>query len=198
MAKEMNLEEKIIRRNKIPILPFDQEWKENFEMHQTKNMEKISKEIVEKVNEEKQGEQHIKGYRKKKKLLMDKILELSNEANTTNNGQALIQLETAKDEILRINDSLDELQYQQEILPKEIEKLNFQLLKETIALAYEDIKAGSERSNKVMAEIIELRKQLTEKWDEKIQLENRVNGLYSYLHNTLGHEETDKLDRAFL
>lgn len=198
MAKEMNLEEKIIRRNKIPILPFDQEWKENFEIHQTKNMEKISKEIVEKVNEEKQGEQHIKGYRKKKKQLMDKILELSNEANTTNNEQALVQLETAKDEILRINDSLDELQYQQEILPKEIEKLNFQLLKETIALAYEDIKEGSGRSKKVMEEIIELRKQLTEKWDEKIHLENRVNALYSYLHNTLGHEETDKLDRAFL
>ncbi|MBB6218795.1 putative nucleic acid-binding Zn-ribbon protein [Anaerosolibacter carboniphilus] len=198
MAKEMDLEEKIVRRNKIPILPFDQEWKENFGIHQTKTMEEISKEIMEKVNEEKQGEHQIQRFRKKKKQLMNKILELSNEANTSNNDQALVQLESAKDEILRINDQLDELQYQQEILPKEIEKLNFDLLKETIALAYEDIKEGSERSKTVMEEILELRKQLTEKWDEKISLENRVNSLYSYLHNTLGHEETDKLDRMFL
>ncbi len=198
MAKEMDLEERIIRKNKIPILPFDQAWKENFEVYQTKTMEKISKEIMMKVDEEKQGEYQLKIYRNKKKQLMDKILELSNEANTTNNVEALTQLESAKDEILRINDQLDELHYQRESTPKEIERLNYELLKETIALAYEDIKEDSGRSKKVMEEIVALRKQLTEKWEEKIQLEDRVNALYSYLHNTLGHEETDKLDRMFL
>lgn len=198
MAKEMELEERIIRRNKIPILPFDPEWKSNFQEHMTKDMKKIIQELTDKVAEEKQAIHQLKICKKEKKYLMEKILQWSDEANTNNNDQALIQLEAAKEEILKINDNIDALQFRLEMLPKEIEQLNFRLLKETIRLAYEDIRQGSERAKTLMEEILELRKRLTEKWDEKIHVENRIHGLYSYLHNTLGHEETDKLDRLFL
>jgi len=47
-------------------------------------------------------------------------------------------------------------------------------------------------------DITRLRQQLHEKWEEKFNCERRTETLYSYLHNTLGHEETNKLDKHFL
>lgn len=198
MIKDITLEEHIIRRKRIPILIESKEWRNLFEENSTKQMRKISKELEVMISEEKSAAQLLRNYQRQKKIFMERILRLSDEVNSGDNPVALEQLEATKRGIIDINQQMEELQFKLDTLPKEIDRLNLELLKETVGIAYEDIRISGQKLPKLTEEILQLRQSLTEKWEEKIQTETRVQELYSYLHNTLGHEETDKLDKQFL
>lgn len=197
MTSEIVLDEKLIKKNKIPVLVLDKDWKSLFEKNMTRPMKKAAKNLETMVAEEKQAIRQMTIYKKQKKALMKKILQFSDEVNHNQKEEALGKLEQAKNQILEINDQIDELQYKLETLPKEIEKLNLMLLKDTIVLAYKGIEEDSTKIDVLTEEIGKLRQQLAERWDEKITLEEGVQRMYSYLHNTLGHEETNKLDKKF-
>jgi len=195
----MDLNENIIRKNKISVLIKDKAWKELFEPHMTRSMNKIVKEIEKLLTEERNTKIELKKYQKQKKKLMESILYLSDELNRHHNESALEKLEKAKEEILKINPKIDELQWKlEQILPKEIEKYNLDLLKETVEIAYRDIQEGNKKVSSLTEKITNLRQQLSDAWEEKIATEQRVEALYSYLHHTLGYEETNKLDEQFL
>ncbi len=198
MTKDIDLEEHIIRRKKIPILIDSKEWRSLFGEVPTKQMLKISKDLQTAMNEEKSVTLQIRNCQKQKKTFMDRILKLSDEVNSGDNAVALEQLEVTKKAIMDMNQQIEELQFKLETVPKEIDCLNLALLKETVSLAYKDIRDCGQKIPTLTEEVLQLRQSLTEKWEEKIQMETRVQGLYSYLHNTLGHEETDKLDKQFL
>ncbi|WP_168198220.1 coiled-coil domain-containing protein [Crassaminicella thermophila] len=198
MAKDIVLDEYIIKKNKIPILIKDKNWKALFEEHLTRAMKKIVKDLELKLAEEKEAMRQMKVYKKLKKNLMEKILYLSDEVNNNQKKEALNKLEETKEKLLEVNDKIDEFLFQIEILPKEIERLNLELLTETVKIAYKDIEEGNEKIDELTEEILKLRQQLKNDWDEKINLEKRVEDLYSYLHNTLGYEQTNKFDRKFL
>ncbi|WP_129598198.1 hypothetical protein [Anaerophilus nitritogenes] len=198
MEKNIELDQNIIKKNKIPILIEDGEWTSLFESTMTRSMEKTSKVLKEKVIEYREATKQIKIYKKLKKDLMERVLQISNEVNNNQNDSVLDSLEQTKDKILQANDKIDEFQFMIETLPKEIEILNKALLTETISIAYEKIEKGSSKIKDLTDEIIKLRDQLKRSWDEKIELEKTVDDLYHYLHDTLGHEETNKLDRKFL
>ncbi|QZY55762.1 hypothetical protein [Crassaminicella profunda] len=198
MAKNIVLDEYIMKKNKIPVLTKDAEWKALFEPYMTKSMKRVAKELEKKVAEEQDAMKQMKVHRKLKQNLMGRILQLSDEVNNSKNEEALIKLEDAKEKLLQVNDRLDEFQFKIETLPKEIEMLNMELLKESIEIAYKDIEDGNEKLKTLTEEIIKLRDQLKSSWDEKLNLESRVEVLYAYLHNTLGYEQTNKLDKEFL
>ena len=198
MTKDFFVEEDLIRRKKIPVLIIDHEWKALFEKNMTKPMKKIAQELNEKLSDEKKATVQLKVYKKLKRQLREKILLLSDEVNTKEKENSIMKLEETKKQILEINKQMDELEYQLEILPREIEKLNYLLLVETIEMAYSDIKEGNAIIPGLADEIIHLRQQLREKWEKKLALEKKSESLYSYLHNTLGHEETNKMDKHFL
>ncbi|WP_432666000.1 hypothetical protein R9X47_06830 [Wukongibacter baidiensis] len=197
MARQIDLDEKIIKRKKIPILIKDNAWQSLYKENQTKNMKSLAKKLEELIHEEKESMRQLKDANKQKKVLMNKVLKLSDEANSNDNSTALIKLENTKQRILEVNDKIDELQFRLEMLPKEIYDINFELLKETVYESYEDIIEGKERVGHLDIEIQKLRKVLGKMWEEKFTKEKRINDLYVYLHGTLGHEETDKLDREF-
>lgn len=198
MAKEIILEDRIIRRKKIPVLVHNKEWNALFNENMSKSMKKNAKELEEKVSEEKDALVKIKALKKVKKQLMDKIIQLSDDINNNKKGVDINSLELAKQQILKANEEIDDLEYKLDILPKEIEKQNLALLKETIKLAYSVIDEGSKKNNGLTKEIEELRQQLHDRWEEKIYWEKRTEEIYSYLHDTLGHEETNDLDKVFL
>lgn len=198
MERQIEIDKMIIKRKKIPVLIKDNAWESLFKENQTEEMKELSNKLEELIIEEREVEKELKETHRRKKILMNKVLKLSDEANSNNDKVALAKLENTKDRILEVNDKLDELQFRLEMLPKEIHDTNFELLKETVAISYEDITEGRERVGHLDVEIQKLRKILGKMWEEKFTKEKRINDLYLYLHGTLGHEETDKLDKEFL
>lgn len=198
MTRQIDIDEKIIKKNKIPILIKDNGWQNLFGENKTKEMGKLSGKLEELIHEEKEAMRELKRVHKEKKILMNKVLKLSDEANSNNNTAALTELENTKNRILHVNDDIDELQFRLEMLPKEIYDVNLELLKKTISISYEDISEGRGRVSYLDIEIQKIRKILGAMWEEKFTKEKRINDLYLYLHGILGHEVIDRLDREFL
>lgn len=78
---------------------------------------------------------------------MKKILEVSNAVNNKEEFEEVDKLDDYKEEILSINERADELSLDSEAISKEIEEINFQLLKSTIEYGYNILKQEKERFN---------------------------------------------------
>ncbi len=90
---------------------------------------------------------------------MEKILDWSDEVNQNDDTKAERKLEKARERVLELNVLLDDLQFELEMIPKEVTQLNEALFHETISLIYTYITSGKERVGELDVEIQDLRKQ---------------------------------------
>ena len=93
---------------------------------------------------------------------------------------------------------IDELTFKSETLPSEVRKLNLLLLEETLKFGYKDIAEAEENLEEIERVLVGLRKKLRVTIKEKYDYEEKRNEIYKFLHNTLGPDEVDKLDRKIL
>lgn len=198
--KDINIEidESIIKKKQIPILIKDKQWKNIIGDTKNKNIRSLSKELEELVIRERDLRKKLAKYNQEKRKLMNKILHLSDLLNTKGQEEVLPELERCKEEINQVNQDIDRVMEGIEVYPREIQKLNLSLLKETIKIAYKDMITNNDELLVVNEEMDKLRERLGYLRDEKIVLEEKVQGLYSFLHAIVGHEEMEKLDVQFL
>ena len=135
---------------------------------------------------------------KRKKIVMNKILYLSKDINENNNKAALSKMEEAEKEIIEINRRIPRLIEELETLPDKINDMNTRLLKETIKRAYELIRENKTKSERCQEQINEIRQKLTELIQEKVDMDEQVNKLYSFVHGMIGADEMENLDKDFL
>jgi len=129
---------------------------------------------------------------------MNKILHISNELNENNNEAFLGPLKESQKEILHINQRIPLILEELEALPSTIDKENAILLKETVKRTYELINESKQEADDMQQEISRIREALMELIQKKVDVDERVNRLYSYLHGIVGVDEMDKLDESLL
>lgn len=196
--KDIDIKENIVRRNRIPILIYTPDWIQLFSNYRSKNMQRIIGKLEELLSREKKLEEELKEAEKKKKMLMNKILHLSNELNENSNNPAIDMLAKAQKEILSINTRIPQILEELEEIPFAIDSQNTELLKETIKRAYELINESKREADITLDEINKIRENLGNLIKKKVDLEERVNKLYSYLHGIMGASEMEKLDESLL
>ncbi len=196
--KSIDFKDNIVKRNKIPLLIYTPEWLQLFNNFKTKNLTKSAEKLEELINREKNCEAELREMEKRKKIVMNKILYLSNDINDNNNGAAIPKLEEAQKELLGINKRIPELLEEGETLPGLINTQNTELLKETIKRAYELINEHKSDSEKCQQEVNELRQKLGALIQKKVELDERVNKLYNFIHGMLGAADIDRFDERFM
>jgi len=194
----INIDENIIKRKQVPILIKDKQWKKIISDNKNRTIKSLSLELEELIDEEKSLKREWTKHNQEKRRLMNKILQLSDLVNTKGQEDMLPELERCKEEINKVNQNIDKIMENLESYPSQIEKLNFNLLKETIKIVYQDMICSNDELFLVAEKMNKLRQELGELRDERIFLEERVEELYSFLHDTVGHEEMEKLDIKFL
>ncbi|NLM43266.1 MAG: hypothetical protein GX201_04520 [Clostridiales bacterium] len=196
--KDIHIDEEYIKKNRIPILIYTPEWIQLFSNFKSRSMARTVSKLEELLSKEKRLQQEQKDLERRKKVLMNKILHLSNELNETNNEGFLKPLEDAQNEILQINQRIPEIIEELETLPSDINKQNAILLRETVKRTYELINENKIEAEKTEEEIIMTRKILMELVQKKVDMEERVKRLYSYLHSIIGATEMEELDENML
>lgn len=195
MGKDINFYQNIIKKNRIPVLTKSEEWNKIFGEGKSKSILALEKKLSELISQEEIARRQLNAVMAEKKNAMIKIIGLSEEAHINSNPYAMERMKEAEKTIREINEKMEPLMQTLETLPIEIQEANLELLKETLKFAYKEIKEGKEIKEKVEGEISLLRNQLNELRLQKEQVENRVNGLYNYIHNLLGAEEMQRLDQ---
>ncbi len=196
--KSIDFKDNIVKRNKIPILIYVPEWIQLFSNNKSRGMSKTIEKLEELIAKEKECGTELDRLGKRKKLVMNKILYLSKDINENNNEEALPKMEEAEKELLEINQRIPELIEELELLPGLINDMNTQLLKDTIKKSYELINEYKAESEKCQEQVNEIRLKLSALIQKKVDMEERVNKLYSFTHGMLGADEMETLDESFL
>jgi hypothetical protein len=196
--KDIIFEGNIVKKNKIPILIYNPEWMQLFINFNSKGLKKSVAKLEELLSREKACEAEQKEQEKRKKILMNKILYISKEINEDNNLDAIPKMQETQRELLQINEKLPMLIEELETLPALINEQNIEVLKETIKRAYDLIKENKDEASKCQEEINQIRLRLGELITKKVETEERVNKLYSFVHGMIGAGEMEKLDEYYL
>lgn len=196
--KNIDFKENIVKRNKIPILIYVPEWIQLFSNYKSRSMQKTISKLEELIAREKECEALLESLEKRKKVVMNKILYLSKDINENNNEAALPKMEETEKELIEINQKIPVMIEEMETLPNLINVQNTQLLKETIKRSYELIKEHKSESENCQEQVNEIRQKLAVLIQKKVDMEERVNKLYSFVHGMLGADEMESLDENFL
>lgn len=196
--KEIELDENIILKNKIPILIKEENWIALFSEVNDKTIQNYKKDLQELLKEEVKLELKIDKLQKDKKKCMIMILEISNAINNEEKVEEVDLLDEYKAKIHDINDKIDELTFELENIPQDIRDVNYELLKATVKYGYSKLKSNEKKLEEVTCEFDELRERLKVLLNEKINYEESINATYTFLHGMLGSKEMEKLDDQIL
>lgn len=182
-----------LKGKKVPILVLDQRWHTLFPngnkpediLALEDNLNYLLKRQGFLVND-------IKDLKRTKQKLMDGILAGMNDVEGANTdkkkkNQQRLLLEIKE----RIKEESDELME----LPREIKRVNEELLAVGASYCFERLASGDEELRVLTEEIEEIRGQLKEKVGYKADLEESMDSAYSLMHGLLGHDVMNLYDK---
>lgn len=197
-SKEIELDEKIIIKNRIPILVRDENWIELFYDVDDKDIQLARKELDALLEEEDNIEKELRDLQIQKIKDMKMILKVSDAVNNEDKVESVELLDSYKKNILEINDSIDEITFRLETIPKEILEANFNLLKATVNYGYKELKIKEKKLDATSNEVEELKSRLKDLINEKHDYEEWINATYTFLHGLLGNVQMEELDNKIL
>lgn len=196
--RNINLNESILLKNKIPLLYNDNSWTKLFGDVNDKSIQNAKEELVELVAKERELESRNRELQKEKLKCLKMILGVSDSINNENKIENVSLLDEYKNQILNINEEIENLTFQLETIPKEIRNANLKLLNATIQYGYDELKAKEKVVNQAINEIEILRQRLKELILTKHDYEEWINETYTFFHGLLGSEVIEKIDKERL
>jgi chromosome segregation ATPase len=197
--KPINFDKKILRKNDISLLIVDERWNALFKKEEkTAKIIQYEEKLRDLLKEQARLTTEEQDILRIKKVCMDKIIKLTDEAYEKNNPAALKEMQHCHDEINRINERLVVIQQALENIPDQIKETNLYLLEATVDKVYTKIKTGQKKINELEEKIETMKAELKQCINEKEELSELVTNAYSYFHDLLGAEELERLDKEFL
>lgn len=180
-----------LKGKKIPMISLDNKWYRLMNgLEKTSSMQKLEDELKELLKRQGKLNTETKTLRKQKKLLMDNIVDEMDGANAKKQKEYKKQIEDC-------NNRLAEYQEEMKELPSQIDKVNFDLMIETMQVCYEAIQENSEKIAEIADWINNIRIELKKNVVRKQQYELLNHNVYSYMHDIFGAEVIDIFDMAY-
>lgn len=188
--------ESALEGKKIAPLTIDQKWHKLFAVIKpSRQLKSLEKQLDTLLRKQGRATTQSKDIRKLKSKLMKEILEIQ---SASQDGERNAATQKRLDENTRmINECNEKLeQYQDDLLelPAQIERVNKELLLETMELCYFELNENERVIDKITEWItnvrIELKKQILRRQDREL----RNQEVYHYLHGIFGPEVLDIFD----
>lgn len=183
---------------KIPVLTLDNKWHQLFtQAGENPKIKKLETEVNGFIKRQGKLNTEIKDIKRIKKKLMDEIVELRDSAENEEGHSANNRLEEHK---RLINECIEKVEsHQDELLdlPKEIDRVNYQLMLETMEVCYYLLKQNTEEIDEIAEWINKVRIQLKKNIVRKQEKEIANQELYSYMHDIFGAEVIEIFDMKY-
>lgn len=185
-----------ISKNKIPILILDNKWHKIFgKMNPTKEIKALEAALAELLKKQGKLVNENKDLKKIKSNLMNEIVE-----NMDGENKGLSEKKLSENKKL-INEVNNKLEANEEILmdlPREIDRVNKELMLETMEMCYERLKDNTDTIEEIGAWIKDIRIQLKKNIVRKQDLEIYNSELYSYMHDIFGPDVMEIFDMKYV
>jgi len=194
--KRGTFSEALIGKN-IPVLTLDNKWYKLLDelgRDEVKDEEQALNTLLKrqgKINTE------VKDIKRLKKKLMNEIVPMVDEMEQGGNSEVEKQIEEHKRLIEECNQKVEE--YQDELLdiPKELERMNVDLMVSTMACCYDTIQQNTADIQKIEDWVSEIRVELKKQLIYKQEMEQKNHEIYSYMHDIFGAEVMNLFDLQY-
>ena len=195
LEKKVEVFSKDLEGKRVPVLTLDSKWYRLLDELGRKAVREDENRLNELLRAQGKINSQIKDLKKVKKKLMDEIVPMVDEAELRPELEQ--QIAKNKELIEQCNQKMDDLKDSLLDYPAEIQRVNHELMLETMAYCYESIQentAGIEEIEKWVTDIrIELKKQLI----RKQEMEQKNHEIYSYMQDIFGAEVLDLFDMTY-
>ncbi len=189
--------EQALTGKKIPILTLDNKW---YRLLTEENRSRVA-ELEGQLNDllKRQGKLNVetKNIKKLKKKLMGEIVALADEAEQSPSDELTQKIERSKKQVEECNERMEEYQDELMDLPREIEKVNFQLMLVTMDCCYDTMHENSDAIEEIAQWVAQIRVDLKKRLIRKQEMEQRNHAIYSYMHDVFGAEVVEIFDMQY-
>jgi len=187
----------IVKNKKLPILTLDSRWHELFpDEKKTHRIRDLEQKLIKLLKTQGKLVNEIKDMKNLKKSLMSEIVANMDIENDSKSKSKEKKLDRNKNYINELNKKMDNASNRLADLPYEIKRVNEELLVESIKNGYDRIHDNQEDLSKISDWIIKTREELKRKIVLKNDMETTNKQMYSYLHDVLGPEIIEAIDKT--
>ncbi len=186
----------VMLKDKLPIIILDKQWHDVKGIVGDPSLAKKEATLLAYLKEQGALTNSLKEDSQVKQTLMDKVLHASQALTEQNTGSALEEMEKLRQALLKINETIDTTEQRLETLETDIREINRSIIEVAVAVGYEQMAYCKEKEQQLEEEIDVLRQQMLEKTAAKKQNTTELNIVYHYLHNIVGYQQLDKVDKA--
>lgn len=179
---------------RIPVLILDNKWHKLFKRSgTTPEIQELEKELTDLLKRQGKLNSEIKDIKKVKNELMNNIVSNMDE----NDKEAEKKVNDSKRLINEANDKIDSYEDELLELPREIDRVNKELMIQTMALCYETLSENTDEIEKIADWIHNVRIELKKNIIRKQEREFQNADLYTYMHDIFGPDVMEIFDMRY-
>ena len=184
---------------KIPVLTLDNKWHQLFtKAEPDRELKRLENELNTLLKKQGKANTEIKELKKLKNRLMGEIVHLADEATGGKDKNAEKKLEENTKLINECNEKTQEYEDQLIELPREIDRVNKELMIKTMEICYDTLKRNKEEIDETSKWISFVRVELKKRLIRKQEQEQMNQDIYTYMHNVFGPDVIDMFDLEYL
>lgn len=186
-----------LRGKKIPILTLDNKWYRLLDEETRKSVSGTEEQLNALLKRQGKLNTETKDIKKLKKKLMGEIVTMADEAEQKGDAGLTKKLEQHKRMVEECNERLEEYQDELLELPREIERLNFELMLATMDCCYTTMQENTEGIQEIAKWVKDVRIELKKQLVRKQEMEQKNHAIYSYMHDVFGAEVLELFDMTY-
>lgn len=198
MSRKDEIYSPALKEKKIPILTLDNKWHRLFtQTNPNKTILRLEEELNDLLKKQGKATTESKDIKRLKKKLMQEIVENAEGTAEGNNQKALKKMEDNKRLINECNERLTMYEDQLIELPGEIERVNRELMLQTMDICYDTLKTNETEIEETAKWVAAIRVELKKRLIRKQEMEQMNQELYSYMHDIFGAEVIEIFDMKY-
>lgn len=198
MSRSEEIYRPALAGRKIPILTLDAKWHQLFnQAHPDKRIRRLEEKLNELLKRQGKANTEIKDIKRLKKRLMKEILDNAWDSSGGNDGRAEKKADENKRLINECNEKIREYEDELFELPREIDRVNSDLMLATMDICYNRLKENEKEIEEIADWVARIRAELKEKLVRKQEMEQINQELYSYMHDIFGANVIDIFDMKY-
>lgn len=198
MSRKDEIYSPALKEKKIPILTLDNKWHRLFtQTNPNKTILRLEEELNDLLKKQGKATIESKDIKRLKKKLMQEIVENAEGTAEGNNQKALKKMEDNKRLINECNERLTMYEDQLIELPGEIDRVNRELMLQTMDICYDTLKTNETEIEETAKWVAAIRVELKKRLIRKQEMEQMNQELYSYMHDIFGAEVIEIFDMKY-
>lgn len=189
--------EEALQGKSFPVLTLDHKWYRLFDELGRDDVRELSEQLNTLLKRQGRINTESKEIRRLKKRLMNEIVSMVDQMESNGDAEIEKKVEENKRLIEECNEKLDAYQDELFELPREIERVNYQLMVRTMECCYRTMQRNTAEIEEIGDWVTEIRMELKKRLVYKQEMEQKNHEIYSYMHDVFGAEVLNLFDMKY-